>query len=152
MLSLQQAIEIKESILAYLKATFTFQDKKVHQAFYDFITDPQDGMFKGPFISVRLPFVKANNPEEAANIPLHINPDWPPYDHQVKAWHRLSTSEKNPQPTLITTGTGSGKTESFLYPMLDYCYEHRKRFGIKVILLYTMNALAKILLSVRNNE
>jgi len=35
MLSLKQAIEIKESLLAYLKATFTFQDKKVHQAFYD---------------------------------------------------------------------------------------------------------------------
>lgn len=141
MLSLQQAIEIKESILAYLKATFTFQDKKVHQAFYDFITDPQDGMFKGPFISLRLPFVKAN-PEEASNIPLVIKPSWPPYDHQVKAWHRLSTRDKKPQPTLITTGTGSGKTESFLYPILDYCFEQRKRFGIKVIILYPMNALA----------
>lgn len=30
MLSLNQAIEIKESILAYLKATFTFQDNEVH--------------------------------------------------------------------------------------------------------------------------
>jgi len=33
MLRLNQAIEIKESILAYLKATFTFQDKEVHKAF-----------------------------------------------------------------------------------------------------------------------
>lgn len=141
MLSLQQAIEIKESILAYLKATFTFQDKKVHKAFYDFITDPQDGMFKGPYISLKLPFVKAN-PEESNNIPLTIKPTWSPYDHQVKAWYRLSTLNKKPESTLITTGTGSGKTESFLYPILDYCYKQRKRYGIKVIILYPMNALA----------
>ncbi|MCH7396742.1 DEAD/DEAH box helicase [Belliella sp. DSM 107340] len=141
MLSLQQAIEIKESILAYLKATFTFQDKKVHKAFYDFITHPVDGMFKGPYLSLRLPFVKANQ-EEIENVPLTIKPDWPPYDHQVKAWHRLSTRDKKPEPTLITTGTGSGKTESFLFPVLDYCYQQKHRFGIKVIILYPMNALA----------
>lgn len=141
MLSLQQAIEIKESILAYLKATFTFQDKKVHQAFYDFITHPQEGMFKGPYLSLKLPFVKAN-PEEIENIPLTIKPGWPPYDHQVKAWHRLSTRDKKPEPALITTGTGSGKTESFMFPVLDYCYQQRQHFGIKVIILYPMNALA----------
>jgi len=141
MLSLQQAIEIKESISAYLKATFTFQDKKVHQAFYDFINHPQDGMFKGPFVSLRLPFVKANT-AEIENIPLLIKPSYPPYDHQVKAWHRLSTLDKKPEPTLITTGTGSGKTESFLFPILDYCYKQRNQFGIKVIILYPMNALA----------
>jgi superfamily II DNA/RNA helicase len=25
------------------------------------------------------------------------------------------------QPTLVATGTGSGKTEAFMYPILDYC-------------------------------
>jgi len=141
MLSLKQAIEIKESILAYLKATFTFQDKKVHQVFYDKVTHSTEGMFKGPYISLRLPFVKAN-PEEISNIPMTIKPDWPPYDHQVKSWHRLSTLDKKPEPTLITTGTGSGKTESFLSPVLDYCYQQQHRYGIKVIILYPMNALA----------
>jgi len=43
---------------------------------------------------------------------------------------------------LITTGTGSGKTESFLSPVLDYCYQQQHRYGIKVIILYPMNALA----------
>ena len=27
--------------------------------------------------------------------------------------------------TLIATDTGSGKTECFLYPILEYCYQHR---------------------------
>ena len=141
MLSLNQAIEIKESILAYLKATFTFQDKEVHQAFYDFINDPNDGLFKGPYMSLKLPFVKADKKEQE-KIPLTIKPTWLPYDHQVKAWHRLSTQNRTADPTIITTGTGSGKTESFMYPILDYCYRNLSRQGIKVIILYPMNALA----------
>ena len=141
MLSLNQAIEIKESIVAYLKATFTFQDKKVHKAFYDFVNHPTEGMFKGPYISLKLRFVKASQPEIDA-VPLEIKPTWLPYDHQVKSWHRLSTQNKNPEPTIVTTGTGSGKTESFIYPVLDYCYKNLHRPGIKVIILYPMNALA----------
>ncbi|MGB8706116.1 MAG: DEAD/DEAH box helicase, partial [Gillisia sp.] len=141
MLSLQQAIEIRESILAYLEATFSFQDKKVHKAFYDFVTDHQDGMFKGPYLSLKLPFVTAGK-EEEEKIPLDIKPAWPPYDHQVKTWHRLSSRDKKPEPTIVTTGTGSGKTESFMYPVLDYCYRNLDRPGIKVIILYPMNALA----------
>lgn len=54
----------------------------------------------------------------------------------------MSTKHKNPEATIVTTGTGSGKTESFLYPMLDYCFQHQHRPGIKVIILYPMNALA----------
>lgn len=141
MLSLNQAIEIKESILAYLKSTFTFQDKDVHNAFYSFITHTTDGLFKGPYLSLKLPFVKANE-QDQKDIPLTIKPNWLPYDHQVKSWHRLSTVDQGTKPTIITTGTGSGKTESFMYPILDYCYHNLSRQGIKVIILYPMNALA----------
>ena len=141
MLSLHQAIEIKASILAYLRATFTFQDKEVDEAFYQFINHQTDGLFKGPYLSLRLPFVKADETEHN-NIPLSILPKWLPYDHQIKSWHRLSSSNKKPKPTIITTGTGSGKTEAFLYPVLDYCYRNLSRPGIKVIILYPMNALA----------
>ena len=44
----------------------------------------------------------------------------------------------------MTTGTGSGKTESFLLPILDHCQRERAagRPGIKAVLLYPMNALA----------
>jgi len=141
MLSINQAIEIKESILAYLKATFSFQDREVHKAFYDFVNHPTEGLFKGPYISLKIPFVKADA-EEVSRIPLAIKPDWLPYDHQVKSWHRLSTQEQEARHTIITTGTGSGKTESFMYPVLDYCYRNLSRPGIKVIILYPMNALA----------
>lgn len=141
MLSLQQAIEIKESIKSYLQATFTFRKRQVADAFDSFIDHPTRGMFKGPYISLKLRFVKADQ-EAVKQIPLDIKPEWPPYDHQVKSWTRLSTHHKEPEPTIITTGTGSGKTESFLFPMLDYCFQQQHRPGIKVIILYPMNALA----------
>lgn len=140
MLPLQQAYEVKHSILEYLKATFSFKDKAVHKAFYQFLTSEQDGIFKGPYISLKLPFVKATNND---NIPLDIKPNFPPYDHQYKSFQRLSTTNGHqPQSTLITTGTSSGKTECFLYPILDYCYKNQHRNGIKVIIMYPMNALA----------
>jgi len=140
MLPLQQAYEVKHSILEYLKATFSFKDKAVHDAFYKFVTDAGDGIFKGPYVSLKLPFVKAKDDEF---IPLQIKPGFPPYDHQYKAFQRLTTQEEHkPQSTLITTGTSSGKTECFLYPVLDYCFKNADRKGIKVIILYPMNALA----------
>jgi DEAD/DEAH box helicase domain-containing protein len=140
MLPLQQAYEVKHSILEYLKATFSFKDKSVHEAFYNFINSNESGIFKGPYVSLKLPFVTAKDSE---NIPLEIKPAFPPYDHQYKAFERLSTrNSPNPRSTLVTTGTSSGKTECFLYPILDYCYQNLDRNGIKVIILYPMNALA----------
>jgi len=119
MLTLQQAYEVKASIIEYLKATFTFKDRALNNAFIEFIHD----MFKGPYISLKLPFIKANPAEE---IPLEIKPDFLPFYHQVHAFHRLTTENNhNPQPTILTTGTGSGKTEAFLFPILDYCYKNK---------------------------
>jgi hypothetical protein len=53
----QQAYEVKHSLIEYLKATFRFKDKGVHHAFYNFITHPEEGIFKGPYVSLKLPFV-----------------------------------------------------------------------------------------------
>jgi DEAD/DEAH box helicase domain-containing protein len=46
--------------------------------------------------------------------------------------------------TLVATGTGSGKTECFVYPALDHCARARQagEGGIKVLIIYPMNALA----------
>jgi len=138
MLPLQQAHEVKQSILEYFKATFNFKEKPVADAFYNFIEDPKEGLFKGPYVSLKLPFETTTH-----KIPLEIKPNFPAYKHQYDAFERLHTSGGHiPQPTILTTGTGSGKTESFLFPVLDYCYKQRDKSGIKVIILYPMNALA----------
>ncbi len=109
-------------------------------ALLDFLQHEQTGLFKGPYVHVRLPF-RAADPAEP--IPLDIRPSFTPYVHQLRAFQRLSARDGHaPQPTIITTGTGSGKTECFLYPILDYCLAQRGELGIKAIILYPMNALA----------
>lgn len=135
MLTLRQAIEVKESIIEYLRSTFSFSDKKVDRAFTGFI----EGMFKGPYISLRLPFKKAG---DDTIVPLDIAFNEVPFKHQLEAFRRLTTvNGHTPQPTLLTTGTGSGKTEAFMYPLLDYCLKQKNNKGIKSIILYPMNAL-----------
>ena len=145
MLPLQQAREVRDSIIEYIKATFRFKEKVVGDAFYRFIEDKEDGLFKGPYISLKTPFVSATEPE-SRNIPLDIAPDFPPYKHQLQAFSQLTMHDGHePEPTLLTTGTGSGKTECFLYPILDYCYncnKYERQTGVKVIIMYPMNALA----------
>ncbi len=45
------------------------------------------------------------------------------------------------QNLIVSTGTGSGKTESFLLPIVDYCLKHRSQKGMVAIIVYPMNAL-----------
>ena len=145
MLPLQQAREVRDSDIEYIKATFRFKEKDVSDAFYRFIEDKKNGLFKGPYVSLKTPFVSATK-EESENIPLDITPSFPPYKHQLQAFRQLSMKNGHkPEPTLLTTGTGSGKTECFLYPILDYCYhcnQYERQTGVKVIIMYPMNALA----------
>ncbi|MDD6516901.1 MAG: DEAD/DEAH box helicase, partial [Prevotella sp.] len=140
MLPLQQAYEVRESILEYIRATYRFKDRNVGDAFYQFIEDPRHGMIKGPYVSLKTPFISA---QKDTPIPLDIKPDFPPYQHQLEAFNRLTTKDGHqPENTLLTTGTGSGKTECFQFPVLDYCWRNRLFRGIKAIILYPMNALA----------
>lgn len=65
----------------------------------------------------------------------------PPYDHQYRAWEAAIQRNKS---LLVTTGTGSGKTECFLVPILKDLYECRinnPNIGIQALFLYPLNAL-----------
>lgn len=140
MLPLQQAYEVRQSIFEYIRATYRFKDEEVSKAFYETVENPDTGLVKGPYISLRTPFVSAKSGD---SIPLEIKPSFLPHAHQSEAFNRLHTQNgHNPEPTLLTTGTGSGKTECFMFPILDYCYKHKDQKGVKVIILYPMNALA----------
>lgn len=64
-------------------------------------------------------------------------PDRPLYTHQVEALSILSKGEN----LIVATGTGSGKTECFLLPILKDILENPER-GLRAIMIYPMNALA----------
>ena len=74
-------------------------------------------------------------------LSLRVIPaSFPPYRHQQQAWERLDTARGPVYDCRYRNG--SGKTECFLYPVLDHCFRQRGRRGIKAILIYPMNALA----------
>ena len=71
---------------------------------------------------------------------------WTPYPHQ----HESLIEWQKGKHIVVATGTGSGKTECFLYPMLGQLVREAHRAkrrnrpmerGIKAIVLYPMNAL-----------
>ncbi|WP_209507395.1 DEAD/DEAH box helicase [Ruegeria sp. HKCCSP335] len=106
-----------------------------------FIDEPAN-FIKGPWISVDMPFRQIKGAEDGTwqqpfpEVPLRFAP----YQHQMDAFARLSGEAM--RSTLVATGTGSGKTESYLWPILDHCRRNKGKPGIKAILIYPMNALA----------
>jgi superfamily II DNA/RNA helicase len=63
------------------------------------------------------------------------------YEHQEKA---VKTVIQDKQNIVVATGTGSGKTECFLIPMLDMLLREEDNLalsGVRALILYPMNAL-----------
>ena len=70
--------------------------------------------------------------------------DIKPYLHQLESWQVLNA--KTPKSLVVTSGTGSGKTECFMIPILDGLvreYEQNKAplEGVQALFLYPLNAL-----------
>ncbi|MGW6729942.1 DEAD/DEAH box helicase [Nocardia sp. NPDC055029] len=137
------AEELRRSLTQYLTTTFALAEPTVRDSLERFLEHPQQGIFRGPYLRIRTKFRKVD--EKSWRNPLSWTPSgFIPHVHQAQAWERLSTKGKQAQPSLITTGTGSGKTESFLIPVLDHCRRERGKGnpGVKAVFLYPMNALA----------
>ncbi len=66
-----------------------------------------------------------------------------PYTHQMRAWEILGQEEA--KSLVVTSGTGSGKTECFMVPILDHLQRLRqqqgKLIGVRALFLYPLNAL-----------
>ncbi len=134
------ASELQQAIHTFLHATFPMTTRGFRRGdgrtMIDDFLNQSDVLFKGPFVSLGLPFRTGAR----AELPFaRMTPGFDPYLHQVAAFHRLCASP--PRSTLVATGTGSGKTECFTLPILDHCAAHPGK-GIKAIIIYPMNALA----------
>lgn len=68
---------------------------------------------------------------------LGIGSEYAPYKHQAESWKALSDGES----IVVTSGTGSGKTECFMYPVLSDLYQRKGSNAIEAIFLYPLNAL-----------
>lgn len=130
--------QITRGVADFLRAAFPISNPPFHRLMEDFLQHPAN-LFKGPYLSVPMPFRK----QKGAVTAISWLPDgFVPHAHQARAFARLLGNQ--PQSTLVATGTGSGKTECFLYPILEHCRQQQAvgAKGIKAIILYPMNALA----------
>ncbi|MCO6441307.1 MAG: DEAD/DEAH box helicase [Nitrococcus mobilis] len=137
--------ELREAVSEFLRSAFPiatpyFQRSESaadnpHALIDDLLRRP-GALFKGPYLDIKLPFRFAQTDE----VPFrHLQLPFRPYHHQMTAFRRLASDAA--QSTIVATGTGSGKTECFMLPMLDDCLSRREQ-GIKTIVIYPMNALA----------
>ena len=139
---------IKREFSAFISSTYTVDDLD-YQKQLDRELKSID-IFNGPFLHSNLPFVKDKNITELVQEQIlskeflklsTLDLKRPLYWHQVQAIKKA----KEGKNLVITTGTGSGKTESFLYPVLNEIMEmvsnKTKEKGVKAIFLYPMNAL-----------
>ena len=108
---------------------------------------------KGPFLEVTPPYERGSTlrdlidervlPESFVRLDSHALPlDRRLYRHQEVALRKVRAGRN----VVVSTGTGSGKTESFLLPILASLLEERESGslgpGVRALLLYPMNALA----------
>ncbi len=130
------AKQLEKGIGDYIETTFPMTNEPFKGSIQKLL-ETKDSVYHEPYVAVRLPFRVA---EEMPTCFEAIHPAYLPYVHQQKAFERLTGDDG--RSTLVATGTGSGKTECFLYPILEYCYQHRGERGIKALIIYPMNALA----------
>ena len=130
------AKQLEKGIGDYIETSFPMANEPFRGS-VEKMLQTKDSVYHEPYVAVRLPFRVAN---EMPTCFESIHPAYLPYVHQQAAFDRLTGEDG--RSTLIATGTGSGKTECFLYPILEYCYRHRGEPGIKAMIIYPMNALA----------
>lgn len=145
----EKAKYINSNYKEYLKSSFKFDDKEIQSLFVEELD--REKLYKGPYVDVNLPFQRGNSINELIKQGVvcrsfgekleDIDFNRPLYSHQEESIKHINSGRS----AIITTGTGSGKTESFLYPILNELLMDVEKgntdVGIRAIFLYPMNAL-----------
>ncbi len=148
---LETAKCIEGSYKRYLKTLLAPRDEQLAEAF-DAEIDSSLLLTKGPILEMTPPYETGATCRELiaegvldrdferleSSFPL----DQSLYVHQETAIRKFVTGRN----LVVSTGTGSGKTESFLIPIINSLIEDSRRGalgpGVRALLLYPMNALA----------
>jgi len=154
------AIEIAETLrsnfIRYLLTTFNVQRSEPELATAlrcDF--EASGVLFRGPFLELNPPHVTDCSLRDLASQKvIHsdllrfredlkpaqdrpLPPDRPLYKHQANSIKKLIVERRN---LVVASGTGSGKTECFLIPIL-HDLVNDPASGVRALLIYPMNAL-----------
>lgn len=143
--------EVEDRYRQYLETTFYFRDPVLRTSFKQALRDGY--LSNGPYVEATPTFKRGTTPSSLLFELLQterldsgflkaIEGERPLYRHQEEAIRSVFAGRN----VVVATGTGSGKTEAFLYPILLHLY---KEFldgtlgpGVRALVMYPMNALA----------
>lgn len=144
---------LRDSYIRYLKTIKPFQDEVLRREYAEALSKP-GALMKGPIVEASPPFLPGASVAQlvAEGVLSHgfsrlCNPELPyerPLHRHQEIAIRKAVGGRN---IVVATGTGSGKTETFLIPIFDHLLREEvqgtlKRPGVRALLLYPMNALA----------
>src|SRR4051812_39386678 len=124
--------KVVRSFLRYQLTAYPFADERLHAQMRRLLSldeTRQSPLLKGPYVSLSRPFRQGAavselvregvfHPHMRQRIPDDITHV---YGHQEDAIRAIRAGKT----TLVSTGTGSGKTECFLYPIISKCLQLR---------------------------
>lgn len=151
---------LHQTLQGYIEATYHIADPGIVAQRRALLEEP-GGIFQTPYLESTPRYAAGDNFPSMTDIPdaareayqRLANPTTgkpllfdPPYAHQAEAIRTILRDEKN---LMIMTGTGSGKTESFLLPILgklaaearDKSAQFGEHRAVRAMVLYPMNAL-----------
>ena len=146
--SIEKSKYINKRYKEYIRSSFKFGKNRLQGLFEKQLE--QESLFKGPYVNLDLPFQRGKNLQQliddgtlckSFSMLGDMNLTRPLYSHQEEAIRLIGSGHS----AVITTGTGSGKTECFLFPILNDLLKDvengNNEIGIRAIFLYPMNAL-----------
>jgi ATP-dependent helicase YprA (DUF1998 family) len=145
--------KVVRSFLRYQLTAYPFADARLYTQMRRLLSldeTRQSPLLKGPYISLSRPFRQGAAVEEMVREGIfhpHMRQRIPAeitriYGHQEEASRAIHSG----RTTLVATGTGSGKTECFLSPVISKCLalrDEEAHAGISAVIVYPMNALAE---------
>lgn len=143
---------ITSSYRRYLKSLLAARDPEISSALLRAI-DESPLLDKGPFLEATPPYASGATLNELIDEGVlsskfrGLGSDALPLDRALYRHQEASIRQvRQGRNVVVATGTGSGKTESFLLPIFDSLIRELEngslREGVRALLLYPMNALA----------
>ena len=140
--------QILDTFLRYQRTAFPFSDPRLaEQAKASLGESLGSHLAKGPYVSLSRPFrLGATVASLVQEGILHAGMKGVlPYPTLFSHQEESLKASKAGKHLIVSTGTGSGKTEAFLAPILDHCLHLRDSQapqGVVAVIVYPMNALA----------
>ncbi|MDG2992008.1 DEAD/DEAH box helicase [Candidatus Synechococcus calcipolaris G9] len=137
------ATEPRKNLIRYFLTAYPLRDPHLRSGFKQLLEAPGT-ISQHPYLEGAQPYQPASTIQQlVAEGVLHpemarlFNPTRALYQHQEAAIRAVVQEQEN---IVVATGTGSGKTECFLMPMLDQLLK-QPGYGMQALILYPMNAL-----------